>query len=67
MPLEIITCPVCAQKLAIQGYVLPGTAVVCANADCLSNLRITQREPLKVEVIPIEATYNPDDRPESYQ
>lgn len=62
--MEVISCPVCKQKLAVQAYVLVGTELVCAN--CETNLRITKRRPLRVEQIPIEETYNVDSRPESY-
>ena len=62
--MEVISCPVCQQKLAVQAYVLVGTELVCAN--CETNLRITKRRPLRVEQIPIEETYNVDSRPESY-
>ncbi len=62
--MEVISCPVCKQKLAVQAYVLIGTELVCAN--CETNLRITKRRPLRVEQIPIEETYNVDSRPESY-
>jgi uncharacterized protein YbaR (Trm112 family) len=61
---EVISCPVCEQKLAVQAYVIVGTELVCAN--CETNLRITKRRPLRVEQIPIEQTYNADSRPESY-
>ncbi len=62
--MEVISCPVCEQKLAVQAYVIVGTELVCAN--CETNLRITKRRPLRVEQIPIEQTYNADSRPESY-
>ena len=66
MALEFVTCPVCKQRLALQGYMLVGTEVVCANKHCETNLRVTKRDPLRVEQIPIEATFNIDSRPESY-
>ena len=67
MPLEFIRCPVCKQKLGLQDYVqVVGTEMVCANLKCETNLRVTSRRPLRVEQIPIESTYNVDDRPESY-
>ncbi len=66
MALEFVRCPVCKQQLAIQDYVTVDTEVVCANRNCLSNLRITHHRPLRVELIPVEQTYNADDRPESY-
>ena len=61
---ELIACPVCKQRLALQDYMTVGSEVVCAN--CESNLRITRRRPLRVEVVPVEETFNPDSRPESY-
>ncbi|NOK58032.1 MAG: hypothetical protein GFH27_549287n336 [Chloroflexi bacterium AL-W] len=64
MPLEIVACPVCEQKLAVQEYVVVGVQIVCNN--CGRSLRIKQRQPLRVEVVPEEATFNSDDRPESY-
>lgn len=66
MPPEFVRCPVCKQKLAIQDYVTVGSDVVCANPECLTSLRIVSRRPLRVEVVPIEETFNADDRPESY-
>ncbi len=66
MPLETVKCPVCGQRLGVQEYVTVGAEVVCANPNCLTSLRITGRRPLRVEVVPVEATFNPDDRPESY-
>ena len=62
--MEVISCPVCEQKLAVQAYVIVGTELVCAN--CETNMRITKRRPLRVEQMPIEQTYNADSRPESY-
>ena len=64
MPLEIVACPACKQKLAVQEYVVVGAQIVCIS--CGSSLRIKQRQPLRVELVPEEATYNADDRPESY-
>lgn len=66
MAVEIITCPACKQKLGVIEYVSTGAEVVCANAHCLTTLRITNRRPMKVEAVPIQETYNPDSRPESY-
>lgn len=67
MPLAFVRCPVCKQKLALQEYMQTiGTDLVCANIDCETNLRVTHSRPLKIEQIPVEATYNADDRPESY-
>lgn len=67
MPLAFVRCPVCKQKLGLQEYMQTvGADLVCANPDCETNLRVTSSKPLKIERIPIEATYNADDRPESY-
>lgn len=66
MPLEFVTCPVCKQKLAIQEYVTAQNEVVCANPQCLTTLRVDQRNPLRVSIVPVEQTYNADSRPESY-
>lgn len=64
MPPDVVVCPVCKQKLAFHDYFVVGTEVVCTN--CETNLRIVQRRPLRVEVFPIEATFDADSRPESY-
>ncbi len=64
MAIEFVTCPVCKQKLGVYDYMTDGADVVCAN--CETNLRITQHNPIKVELLPIDATYNGNDRPESY-
>ena len=61
---EIVTCPVCKQKLLIQDYVTVGSELVCNN--CESTLRIESRRPLRVELVPYTATLDPDGRPESY-
>jgi len=61
---EIVTCPVCKQKLLLQDYVTVGSEVVCNN--CETALRIVQRHPLRVEQVPYKATLNSDSRPESY-
>lgn len=66
MSVEIVHCPICKQKLALQAYVAPETLVVCANVACGSSLRVVSREPLKVELVPESATYSADYRPESY-
>ncbi len=64
--MEFAPCPVCKQKLGIQGYVLTGTELVCANPRCGTSIRIDTRRPLKLSIVPIEQTYNADSRPESY-
>lgn len=64
MAIEFVTCPVCKQKLGVYDYMTVGTEVVCVN--CESSLRVSQHNPIQVELIPIEETYNRNDRPESY-
>jgi alpha-aminoadipate carrier protein LysW len=66
MPVEIVDCPSCKQKLALQSYVTPQTLVVCANETCGTSLRVMHREPVQVESVPERATYGADHRPESY-
>lgn len=66
MSLELTTCPVCKQKLAIFDYMTTGADVVCANPECQTYLRIERRNPLKLTVIPYPQTYNADTRPEAY-
>ncbi len=66
MAVEFVQCPVCKQKLAVQGYVVVGSSIVCANPNCNTSLRITQRNPIKAERLTYEETRNPDHRPESY-
>jgi hypothetical protein len=66
MAMEFTTCPVCGQQLGLLDYMLVGSEVVCANPQCLTSLRIDQRNPLRVSVVPEEQTYNADSRPESY-
>jgi hypothetical protein len=66
MSVEFIKCPACGQKLALQDYVLKGNEVVCANQKCLTTLRVDQRNPLRLSVVPVEQTRKVDSRPESY-
>ena len=66
MSVEFIKCPACGQRLALQEYVLQGNEVVCANPRCLTTLRVDQRKPLRMSIVPAEQTRNPDSRPESY-
>ena len=61
---ELVTCPVCKQRLLIQDYVTVGSEMVCNN--CESTLRIEQRRPLKIALVPYTATLDSDSRPESY-
>lgn len=66
MAVEFVRCPTCKQKLALQGYIGLGVAVVCANPKCNTTLRIVKRKPAKVEVVPPEQLLNADSSPESY-
>jgi len=64
--IEVVACPNCGQKLAIEEYVGVGAQVACANVGCNTSLKITQRKPLKVEKVPLKGTLNADCRPGSY-
>jgi uncharacterized CHY-type Zn-finger protein len=64
MTIEFAVCPVCKQRLGLQEYVGVRAGVVCAN--CESNLRVEHRRPLRLKLVPVEETFNADDRPESY-
>jgi uncharacterized protein YbaR (Trm112 family) len=64
--MEIVKCPVCKQKLSLQAYAIINTRVVCANPQCNTTLRVTRRNPARVERVPFEQTLNQDSSPESY-
>ncbi len=64
--MEIVACPVCAQKLALQRYIIKDSRVVCANPNCNTTLRIVSRHPAKVEKVPFKETLNQSSSPESY-
>lgn len=66
MSVELVKCPTCKQRLAVQEYVMDGAMVVCANLRCGTSLRILSRRPLRVEPVPEPETYKVDYRPESY-
>lgn len=66
MSVELVRCPTCRQKLAVQTYVVDGALLVCANVQCGTSLRVTARRPLRVQPVPEPETYNVDYRPESY-
>jgi hypothetical protein len=66
MNVEIVKCPVCGQKLALQRYMIVGSRLVCANPKCNTTLRVTRRSPASVERVPFEHTLNADSSPESY-
>lgn len=60
----MISCPVCKQKLMLTFTMLVGSLVVCPQCD--TDLRITSRNPDRVEAVPEEETLNADGKPESY-
>lgn len=64
--MQVIACPKCKQKLALVEHFTLGAEVVCANPQCETVLRLVSRRPLRVDVVPVEATRNPSSRPESY-
>lgn len=66
MAVELVKCPTCKQRLAVQDYVMDGAMLVCANVKCGTSLRITSRRPLRVEPVPERETLKVDYRPESY-
>lgn len=66
MGVTFVVCPTCKQKLAVHTYVVAGSHIVCANPKCNTSLRIVQQKPIKVELVPIEQTFNPFNRPEAY-
>ena len=61
---ELVSCPVCKQRLLIQDYVTVGSEMVCNN--CESTLRIDKRRPLAIALVPYNETLDSDGRPESY-
>jgi ssDNA-binding Zn-finger/Zn-ribbon topoisomerase 1 len=63
---EVVKCPVCKQKLALQRYIAPGMRVVCANPKCDTTMRVVSRKPARVERVPFNQTRNADSSPESY-
>lgn len=66
MAVEFVQCPECKQKLAVQGYVVVGSSIVCANPKCNTSLRVVNRNPIKTERLTQQETFNADSRPESY-
>jgi lysine biosynthesis protein LysW len=60
----MVACPVCSQKLMFNFTMLPGALVVCPKCD--TDLRITNRDPDRVETVPEEETLNAESKPESY-
>ncbi len=66
MAVEIVKCPCSEQRLGVQDYVQVGSRIVCAHRDCNRMLRVVQRKPLKLELVPAEEQRTPDSSPESY-
>lgn len=64
MSAQVIQCPACRRRLAIQSHVITGVSVVCA--DCRTTLKVVSVKPLKLEKVDVSKTYNVDSRPESY-
>lgn len=60
----MISCPVCKQKLMLTYTMLVGSMVVCPQCD--TDLRITSRNPDRVEAVPEAETLNAEGKPESY-
>lgn len=60
----MIACPVCKQKLMLTYTMLVGSLVVCPQCD--TDLRITNRNPDRVEAVPESETLNAEGKPESY-
>lgn len=59
-----LRCPVCKKKLWLSPTMRVGTLVGCVNCD--NSLRITNRDPDKLEAVAQSATHNADSKPESY-
>ena len=59
-----LVCPACKKALFLSPTMRVGTQVGCVN--CNNVLRITQRNPDKLEVVPESATLNANSKPESY-
>ena len=60
----MIACPVCQQKLMLTYTMLVGSLVVCPKCD--TDLRITNRNPDRLEAVPESETLNAEGKPESY-
>ncbi len=60
----IVACPICSQKLMLNYTMLAGSLVVCPQ--CATDLRITGRNPDRVEAVPEAETLNAESKPESY-
>ncbi len=60
----MINCPKCNQKLRLNLTMLVGATVMCPT--CGSALKVTSREPDRVEVVGHNAPQNANAKPESY-
>jgi hypothetical protein len=66
MAVEVVKCPCGKQKLGVQAYVQIGSRIVCAHRDCNQMLRVTQRNPLRLEIVARDEQRTSDSSPESY-
>lgn len=57
-------CPRCKQKLMLKLTMLPGATVICPQ--CAASLRITSRNPDRMEVTGDKMPLNANAKPESY-
>jgi hypothetical protein len=57
-------CPRCKQKLMLKLTMLPGATVICPQ--CAASLRITSRNPDRLEVTGDKSPLNANAKPESY-
>ena len=60
----MLACPVCKQKLMLSFTMLAGSIVVCPTCD--TDLRITNRDPDRLEPVPEAETLYAESKPESY-
>ena len=60
----MISCPKCKQKLRLNLTMLVGTTVICPT--CSSSLKVTSRDPERVEVTGENAPMTKNAKPESY-
>jgi uncharacterized protein YbaR (Trm112 family) len=60
----MLRCPVCKKKLWLNPTMRVGTLVGCVNCD--TSLRVTNRNPDRLEPIKQTETLTADSKPESY-
>ena len=60
----MITCPRCKQRLKLNFTMLAGSTVLCPT--CSASLKITSRDPDRVEVTGEKAPLDVNAKPESY-